>query len=222
MTIVMDGSHINGRPSDRIEESSEASGVEGFENSLATPKIDKGKGKAEPEPKGLSPSIHINDSDDDDDDGVPYEDAVEGGVASPTVRSRSWVAEEGEVFRKGTVLLGPAEMEGEYAGEELRKELLEAMVERPPPRPLNDEFGMEVMQSFGEVPMTGDRSPISSMATSLPPETTPKPAPKPYISRTKSSSNSILNLISPVSSPSKEYFETTLTPTTPTMEGRPP
>ena len=38
-------------------------------------------------------------------------------------RSRSWVAEEGEVFRKGTVLLGPAEMEGEYAGEELRKEV---------------------------------------------------------------------------------------------------
>lgn len=38
-------------------------------------------------------------------------------------RSRIWVAEEGEVFRKGTVLLGPAEMEGEYAGEELRKEV---------------------------------------------------------------------------------------------------
>jgi len=38
-------------------------------------------------------------------------------------RSRIWVTEEGEVFRKGTVLLGPAEMEGEYAGEELRKEV---------------------------------------------------------------------------------------------------
>lgn len=38
-------------------------------------------------------------------------------------RSRIWVEEEGEVFRKGTVLLGPAEMEGEYAGEELRKEV---------------------------------------------------------------------------------------------------
>jgi hypothetical protein len=37
--------------------------------------------------------------------------------------SRSWVEEEGEVFRKGTVLLGPEEMEGEYAGEELRKEV---------------------------------------------------------------------------------------------------
>lgn len=31
--------------------------------------------------------------------------------------------EEGEVFRKGAVLLGPEEMEGEYDGEELRKEV---------------------------------------------------------------------------------------------------
>ena len=38
-------------------------------------------------------------------------------------RSRSWVAEEGEVFRKGTVLLGPAETVGKHAGEELRKEV---------------------------------------------------------------------------------------------------
>jgi len=33
------------------------------------------------------------------------------------------VEEEGEVFRKGTILLGPEEMEGEYAGEDLRKEV---------------------------------------------------------------------------------------------------
>ena len=39
------------------------------------------------------------------------------------IRSRICVEEEGEVFRKGTVLLGPEEMEGEYAGEELRKEV---------------------------------------------------------------------------------------------------
>jgi hypothetical protein len=38
-------------------------------------------------------------------------------------RSRSWVEEEGEVFRKGNVLLGPDEMEGEYAGEDLRIEV---------------------------------------------------------------------------------------------------
>lgn len=31
--------------------------------------------------------------------------------------------EEGEIFRKGTVLLGPEELEGEYAGEDLRKEV---------------------------------------------------------------------------------------------------
>jgi len=41
-------------------------------------------------------------------------------------RSRSWVEEEGEVFRRGTILLGPEEMEGEYAGEELRKEVLQS------------------------------------------------------------------------------------------------
>lgn len=33
------------------------------------------------------------------------------------------VEEEAEVFRKGTVLLGPEEMEGEYDGEELRIEV---------------------------------------------------------------------------------------------------
>lgn len=31
--------------------------------------------------------------------------------------------EEGEVFRKGTVLLGPEEMEGDYDSEELRREV---------------------------------------------------------------------------------------------------
>lgn len=38
--------------------------------------------------------------------------------------------EEGEIFRKGAVLLGPEEMEGEYAGEDLRREV------RPVPVPL--------------------------------------------------------------------------------------
>jgi protein phosphatase 1 regulatory subunit 37 len=36
-------------------------------------------------------------------------------------RSRSWVEEEGEVFRKGQALLSEEEMESEYAGEELRQ-----------------------------------------------------------------------------------------------------
>jgi protein phosphatase 1 regulatory subunit 37 len=198
----LDGTpHINGRPSDCGEESSEASSAKGFEDSPTTPRIDKGKGKAEPEPeKVLSPRIQINDSEDEDEDGVPYEDALEVPGASPTDRSRSWVAEEGEVFRKGTVLLGPAEMEGEYAGEELRKELLEAMVERPPPRPLTDEFGTEVLiPGFGELPVISDRSPISPTATTPTFDmTTLKSPPKPYISRSKSSSNSSLNLISPI------------------------
>ena len=87
----LDGTpHLNGRPSDRGEESSEASSVEGFEDSPTTPKIDKGKGKAEPEPeepeKVLSPRIHIDDSEDEDEDGVVYEDAVEVAGASPTDR----------------------------------------------------------------------------------------------------------------------------------------
>jgi len=33
------------------------------------------------------------------------------------------VEEEGEVFRKGTFLLKPEELEGEYDSEELRKEV---------------------------------------------------------------------------------------------------
>ena len=97
---------------------------------------DKGKGRAEPEPdpedKVLSPTFMLarEDVDDEgDEDGPRFDprlDARYAGreeVASPTVRSRSWVEEEGEVFRKGTVLLGPEEMEGEYAGEELRREV---------------------------------------------------------------------------------------------------
>ena len=87
----LDGTpHINGRPSDRREESLEASSAEGFEDSPTTPKIDKGKGKAEPEPeepeKVLSPRIRISDSEDEDEDGVPYEDALEVPGASPTDR----------------------------------------------------------------------------------------------------------------------------------------
>jgi len=45
-----------------------------------------------------------------------------------------WVEEEGEVFRKGNVLLGPNELdEGgvDISSEELKRELLEAQVERP-------------------------------------------------------------------------------------------
>lgn len=49
--------------------------------------------------------------------------SLEAGERSERDRSRSWVEEEGEIFRKGNVLLGPEEMEGEWEGDELRKEV---------------------------------------------------------------------------------------------------
>jgi len=59
---------------------------------------------------------------------------LEPAEQSPTVRSKVWVEEEGEVFRKGNALLGPNELdEGgvDISSEELKRELLEAQVERP-------------------------------------------------------------------------------------------
>ncbi|KAG7094999.1 hypothetical protein E1B28_005793 [Marasmius oreades] len=175
--------------------------------SPATPKIDKGKQKAPPEPieheRVLSPttSFLISDTGSDDeeeniildssfppfrilDEGfTPEEDQIIS--PSSTHRSRSWVEEEGEVFRKGNVLLGPEEMEGEYDGEELRRELLEAMVERPAPRNLTaDEFGLEMTQEF-----------VQDTVDDIP--ETPKLAPRPYVSRSRSSSSSIMSLVSP-------------------------
>lgn len=155
-------------------------------------------------------------------------------------RSRSWVAEEGEVFRKGTVLLGPEELEGEYDGEELRKEvrhrglfslfklythliprkqLLEAMVERPPPRTI-DEFGMdgllapELESDPFSVPLSPPPPSVGSPTVQSPTfgfsgnngPTSPteqqqptKPPPRPYIPRRSSASttSSIMGVISP-------------------------
>ncbi|KAG6848495.1 hypothetical protein H0H93_016526 [Arthromyces matolae] len=162
-----------------------------------TPRMDKGKGRAEPEPVEhelvLSPTSVLaasaveQDSEDDDSDEDELLVYTPEGIetSSPNDRSRSWVAEEGEVFRKGTVLLGPEEMEGEYAGEELRKELLEAMVERPPPRSINGDL----------LDMPGDEVDEPGTPTS---PTEAKPTPRPYIPRSRqSSSNSILGVISP-------------------------
>ncbi|KAG6917154.1 hypothetical protein DXG01_003667 [Tephrocybe rancida] len=166
-----------------------------------TPRVDKGKGRAEPEPveheKVLSPTSVLaataveeeSESESDEEGMLVY--VPEGGIGSPNDRSRSWVAEEGEVFRKGTVLLGPEEMEGEYAGEELRKELLEAMVERPPPRPLQDDFLADLAGPGHTV-----AEPTEEPATPTSP-TEAKPPPRPYIARSRSSSNSILSVISP-------------------------
>ncbi|KAJ7054276.1 hypothetical protein C8F01DRAFT_1031529 [Mycena amicta] len=181
-----------------------------------TPRLDKGKARAIPEPeepeKVLSPTLMLAEDDtDEEEEGTlhfsPVEEGDEGEdlTESPTNRSRSWVEEEGEVFRKGTVLLGPEEMEGEYAGDELRKELLEAMVERPPPRPLTltDSFGIELP------PQEQPQPPPEEVPASPKPLPSPKPSPspaadksppRPYISRSRSASSSIMSMLSPTMS----------------------
>lgn len=174
-----------------------------------TPRIDKGKGRAEPEPeeheKVLSPSFLISESED--------EESVEGAEAiavSPTDRSKSWVEEEGEIFRKGAVLLGPEEMEGEYAGDELRRELLEAMVERPPPRSIVDDFGMDLSLS----PLVTEEPLRSPIAEELQPQKLP---PRPYLSRNRStSSNSNPTLTSPTS---ETHIRTPTSPAGPLSPG---
>ncbi|KAL4079887.1 hypothetical protein V8B97DRAFT_1928380 [Scleroderma yunnanense] len=183
-----------------------------MDDELPTPRVDKGKGRAEPEPeepeKVLSPFM-ISESEDEDGSYEGEESA--DAVASPTDRSKSWVEEEGEIFRKGTVLLGPAEMEGEYAGEDLRRELLEAMVERPPPRSIVDDFAMDLglASPLAEEP---PRSPIT--------EEPQKPPPRPYLSRNRSTS---ANSISTVTSPTVE-LPAARTPTSPSgptlLEGK--
>ncbi|KAK7051764.1 hypothetical protein R3P38DRAFT_3343862 [Favolaschia claudopus] len=175
--------------------------VEEEEEVPTTPRVDKGKARAVPEPeepeKVLSPTLMLADDEDDEDvEGRLHFSPVEEGEdelgvdESPTNRSKSWVEEEGEVFRKGNVLLGPEEMEGEYAGEDLRKELLEAMVERPPPRPVTDQFGLEILSP--------DPPPPADPPASPPPASpaVDKPPPRPYISR-RSSSSSLMSMISP-------------------------
>ncbi|KAI1798170.1 RNI-like protein [Ganoderma leucocontextum] len=144
-----------------------------------TPRLDKGKGRAEPEPEPvesvLSPTFLITESD-EEDTGTPPLTTVPEDLVSPTDLSRRLVEEEGEVFRKGAVLLTTEEMESEYDGEELRKELLEAMVERPPPR-MVDEYGAEIPPPL-EQPVP-------------PPQEPKKPPPRPYIRRSRSSSSAL-------------------------------
>ncbi len=114
-----------------------------------TPRADKGKRRAEPEPEEpqlvLTPTVeHMDPELEDSEVEQDVEQSILGdapSIVSPTDRydgfydrtrdhaltvrysSRSWVAEEGEVFRKGAVLLTPEEMETEYDSEELRKEV---------------------------------------------------------------------------------------------------
>ncbi|KAF9016025.1 hypothetical protein BDZ89DRAFT_1166498 [Hymenopellis radicata] len=205
------GVRLNGLPSPRVSPrpSPLLMGSTIEEEDPSTPRIDKGKAKAEPEfEKVLSPTsalMNTNDKEEDEDsegkkfpsvipdEGEEGDDEEDENIVEH--RSRSWVAEEGEVFRKGAVLLGPEEMEGEYAGEELRKELLEAMVERPPPRPiLTDE------DSLPGSPLSGSPHPEKEDKED------PPPAPRPYLARTRSSSSSIMSLVAtttttPVGSP---------------------
>ncbi|EIW75443.1 hypothetical protein CONPUDRAFT_112021 [Coniophora puteana RWD-64-598 SS2] len=176
-----------------------------------TPRVDKGKGRAEPEPeqpeKVLSPTFVLSESDDDEDeDGglARFREEIGGeedmGLPSPNDRSKSWVEEEGEVFRKGVVLLSEETMEGEYAGEDLKRELLEAMVERPPPRGFIDEYGMEI--NGPPSPLIGANNIENEPLSPLPNEQQPnKPVPRPYISRSRSASNSVEQLAPPTSTP---------------------
>lgn len=98
----------------------------------------KGKEKAaEKTDIMLSPSFSIEDSDDEDEGSgssrnpprLITEEPEEGLPASdpsPTILSKSWVEEEGEIFRRGNVLLGPDELEeggADISSEELKREV---------------------------------------------------------------------------------------------------
>ncbi|KAF9489856.1 RNI-like protein [Pleurotus eryngii] len=202
-TVITNGS-LHGSPIAEEDEPDE-------EEEVSTPRIDKGKAKADPVPeepeKVLSPSLSLSMTEGDTDEEDISQFLAKGDddpalITSPTIdRSRFLVEEEGEVFRKGTVLLGPEEMEGDYAGEDLRKELLEAMVERPPPRPLLDEYGLE-MNVHTPQP-EAEALPVSPSPISPSQE---RPSPRPYISR-RSSASSIMSLISPTLPPGKPDLE---------------
>ncbi|EIN04586.1 hypothetical protein PUNSTDRAFT_47270 [Punctularia strigosozonata HHB-11173 SS5] len=202
------GPYLSNGGGDTIDDSEESE----FEQpDPTTPKIDKGKGKAieaPPEPeKVLTPTAEFlisNESESEDEHGYfpaegPGED--EGvPLTSPTDRSRIWVEEEGEVFRKGNVLLSEEDMENDYAGDELRKELLEAMVERPPPRPIYEDF-----------PPEGDVLPALPEA----PQEPAKPPPRPYIPRRRSSQASLSSQTSQetITSPLSPSVKSPLSPT---------
>ncbi|KAH8103400.1 RNI-like protein [Cristinia sonorae] len=221
--VIATNGHGNGSAVHSAEDLSDS------EEEPVTPRVDKGKGRAAPEPEEpemvltptiMAPPFMVTESDEEDAERTALEGLSED-VVSPTDRSRSWVAEEGEVFRKGTVLLTPEEMEGEYDSEELRKEILEAMVERPPPRSMQDGYiqAAEDM-ALGELPPSSPQIPSS-------PIDSPKPPPRPYIRRSRSSSNSPAaldihglpdrlhnSLLTPTSSG-------TVTPLTPSPSGTP-
>lgn len=95
------------------------------------------------------------------------------------------------------------------------KQLLEAMVERPPPRPMVDEFGLEIPNTPNGTIPEQDVLPSSPTVNSE----SNKPPPRPYVSRSRSSSSSILSVISPVlGSPSAQQVDSpTQSPLSPTL-----
>ncbi|KAG8935191.1 hypothetical protein FRC01_007424 [Tulasnella sp. 417] len=114
---------------------------------LSPTKVDrKGKGRATPQDEE-PPEAPFSFRPKEEDRLLEEDEEGKESHPSPVERSRKWIEEEGEVFRKGQVLLGPEEMgeveEGDGAqvsGEELRVELLEAQVERPRPRLVEPDY----------------------------------------------------------------------------------
>lgn len=87
------------------------------------------------------------------------------------------------------------------------------MVERPPPRPLSDDFVLDMVlpECEPELPV----SPVTAESA--------KPPPRPYVSRTRSSSSSIMSVLSPGGSPivEGEALGSPGTPTSPSVGLRP-
>ncbi|KAJ3732765.1 hypothetical protein DFJ43DRAFT_1179950 [Lentinula guzmanii] len=164
---------------------------------------DKGKARAPPEPVRhepvLSPTAVLlrngvrgseveSESGEEGNDGGGEVEREDGDASSGNVwygEAEAGVCRRRQSFPGGNALLGPEEMEGEYDGEELRRELLEAMVERPAPRSLPiddpDEYGSILTPS----PLSPTSTPISSTPLSTP--LTPV-IPPPASSLTPSSS----------------------------------
>ena len=93
----------------------------------------------------------------------------------------------------------------------LHGQLLEAMVERPPPRPLVDDFGIEFAVNAANGSILEQEPPPPSPSMDSPTEST-KPPPRPYVSRSRSSS-SLMGIISPtIGSPSEQQADSPLTP----------
>ncbi|KAJ3755304.1 hypothetical protein EV360DRAFT_49950 [Lentinula raphanica] len=197
---------------DTLDLTSDSVEVVGNGDSISSPhRKDKGKARAPPEPirhePVLSPTAVLLRNGEEEDEGGEGEDEDEGA----SVGSRSWVAEEGEVFRKGNILLGPEEMEGEYDGEELRRELLEAMVERPAPRSLHvddtDDYGSVLTPSALSPTAT---SPLPSpLSTPLPTPLSPLPASSTLLGPLPEHGSSFDSLST--SSPTTMSVETTAT-----------